>query len=157
MKNEGKIPIPPPTASNFLSSPPTTGHIQPPPMHLHIALDLLCHPPHRYHAPLSAAATRSHQTPTLSIPPSCCVRPPPNCLALCPPPPSQSPCIVPFSVTHLSCVVCPILLAIMLAAPSCCIFRCQPALPFDCCVLALMPSPTSHRCPLPHQCCHCHC
>ncbi len=63
MKNKGIIPIPSLAACNFPSSLAATGRIQPPPMHPQVALDLLCHPPYRYHAPLSAAAARSHQPP----------------------------------------------------------------------------------------------
>jgi hypothetical protein len=151
--------LPPPTLP---SSPAAMGCIKPPPTHPHVAVDLLCCSPCRYHAPLSAAAARSRQSPALSVPLSrhvichpitlrCVLRPPPLVVSS----PAQLPYVFPFSVTGLSRVVHPFLLATMLAAPSRCIEHHPPTLPFDCCVLALMLSPASHHRPLPQQNCHC--
>ncbi len=139
------------------SSPTATGCIKLPPTHLHVAVDLLCCSPCQYHAPSSAAAARSRQPPMLSVPPSRCVicHPITSCCVLCPPPlvmlsSTHLPHIFPFSIICLSCVVHPFLLAIESAVPSRHVVCHLPAFPFDCCVLASMPSPMSHRCPLPH-------
>ncbi len=164
MKNEGKVPIPLPTASDFAVLPrPHRPHLATTNAHtcccwppLLFLLLIPCSVVPRSNQKLSA--TRIVRSPLLSC------HSLPACHALCPPlpplvlsSPARLSCVVPCSVTCLSCIVHPFLLAIMLAAPSCCFVCHLPALLFDCCVLVLMPSPMSHHHSSPHKNCYCNC